>query len=402
MRPRGVPRALILVVVVTLLLLCFWADRFSRALQRPVVSRPASDASLNPVLHREPAVQEAEAVPKVSRQSADRRVEPDVVLRQEDAVKHEEHAVGDGEIAEVSQDSMESAHKQQPGSTPEGFEFVASIARNKTILIIPVNGGWHELGVNLWCSLQKVTKGLRSEMTFLAFDDTAFRSLRRLSLPVYMDPLISIQAEGAKEWGSAKFNSIVCSKLSAVLHLQRRGYTVVLVDADVVALADPLAHLPDGPDVVWSWGGHYDPTGTPPAKSKRPPSCHEPFTLGRCYVNTGFYVVRPTAAAIALFERGERECFSGRPTVLGDKDDQTYMNEILKAEEGTPKANYQTACFNPCTHTNGNTFFKYHLPEKLGGTGVTVHANFMTGGAKKRGKFQAHGLWDVGCAAAAA
>ena len=44
---------------------------------------------------------------------------------------------------------------------------------------------------------------------------------------------------GLQEWGSKAFNSIVCSKLSGVLHLLRRGINVFLVDADVAFQVSP-------------------------------------------------------------------------------------------------------------------------------------------------------------------
>ena len=61
----------------------------------------------------------------------------------------------------------------------EGFAKVDSVVRNKTILIIPVNGGWHDLGFNLWCSLLKATEGKRPNMLFLAFDRQGMHCLWR-------------------------------------------------------------------------------------------------------------------------------------------------------------------------------------------------------------------------------
>eukprot|EP00667_Euglena_gracilis_P013624 EG_transcript_14047 len=277
----------------------------------------------------------------------------------------------------------------------QGFAKVDSVVVNNTILIIPVNGGWHDLGFNLWCSLLKATGGHRPNMLFLAFDSQAYTVLRRHRLPVYMDPGIALQTSAGKEWGSKAFNSIVCSKLSGVLHLLERGLNVFLVDADVAFQTDPFQWIPEEYDITWSWGGHLNPQAPPKANAKPPPECGKDYSPGRCYVNTGFYYARPTPASIQFMKRAEKECFSGRPTLLGDRDDQTYVNELLKAEENQPP--YRMACFDPCRWTNGNTFFKYHIPQKLGRKAVSVHANFMTGSEKKRKKFQDNNLWDLSC-----
>eukprot|EP00668_Euglena_longa_P029338 GGOE01036684.1.p1 GENE.GGOE01036684.1~~GGOE01036684.1.p1 ORF type:complete len:375 (+),score=86.72 GGOE01036684.1:170-1126(+) len=303
-----------------------------------------------------------------------------------------------GTVSELQQQSPVfaiSTNKMVPSDDVQGFAKVDSAMVNNTILIIPVNGGWHDLGFNLWCSLQKVTAGKRPNMLFLAFDSEAYEVLRHRQLPVYMDPGIALQASAGKEWGSKAFNSIVCSKLSGVLHLLERGLNVFLVDADVAFQTDPFLWIPEEYDITWSWGGHLNPQASPKANSKQPPACGQDFTPGRCYVNTGFYYAKPTQQSIQFIKRAEKECFSGRPTLLGDRDDQTYVNELLKADEENPP--HRMACFDPCRWTNGNTFFKYHIPQKMGQKAVSVHANFMTGSEKKRKKFQDNGLWDLSC-----
>eukprot|EP01006_Ploeotia_vitrea_P007459 TRINITY_DN17111_c0_g1_i1.p1 TRINITY_DN17111_c0_g1~~TRINITY_DN17111_c0_g1_i1.p1 ORF type:complete len:412 (-),score=55.49 TRINITY_DN17111_c0_g1_i1:185-1420(-) len=299
------------------------------------------------------------------------------------------------------------AKKSNPNAV-NGMDYAFSLANaNKTLLIIPVNGGWHDLGVNLWCSLQKATQGKRKEMTFLAFDHQAYNSLSALNLPVYMDPQIKERSADRQQWGATDFNLIVCSKISGVLHLLQNGYNVILVDADVAVFIDPFLDIPWQFDMTWSWGGHFDPLGPKPGGAKLPaPSCKTSFTGGRCYVNTGWYHAQPVKSTIEFFKRAEALCEAQGPTKLGDRDDQTYVNELLVAEmdgqkkrpDGKPYADYKLGCYNPCRYTNGNTFFKHHVRQKYDKNQiVSVHANFMTGGSKKIKKFQESGIWDTTC-----
>eukprot|EP01006_Ploeotia_vitrea_P025207 TRINITY_DN58051_c0_g1_i2.p1 TRINITY_DN58051_c0_g1~~TRINITY_DN58051_c0_g1_i2.p1 ORF type:complete len:325 (+),score=31.86 TRINITY_DN58051_c0_g1_i2:36-1010(+) len=264
------------------------------------------------------------------------------------------------------------------------------------LLVIPLAGKFTTFPQNLWCSLKKANVDT-SAVTFVALDQQALEALTAIQLPVTVDdrlPLLVL------EGGGNSFDQITCNKLAVVVHLLQLGHDVLLSDADVTFLKDPMQFLSTDFDITFSFGGHFNPLLARPAGTTvTTPSCNKTVTAGRCYANTGLYHARPTPAAIDFFDRANSLCQKQAPTKLGDKNDATYVNELLEQDhrDGKQPA-YRMGCFNPCVWTNGNTFFHHKIADKVGqDTIVSVHANFMTGAAKKKAQLQHAGLWRTTC-----
>eukprot|EP01012_Entosiphon_sulcatum_P048483 TRINITY_DN66970_c0_g1_i1.p1 TRINITY_DN66970_c0_g1~~TRINITY_DN66970_c0_g1_i1.p1 ORF type:complete len:340 (-),score=38.99 TRINITY_DN66970_c0_g1_i1:34-1053(-) len=289
--------------------------------------------------------------------------------------------------------------RQRPGEGGFGKAKTAGLAAamrwayNGTLVVIPLNRAWLPFGLNLWCSLRKVMPPPLTGVAFFALEPEVFGELQRRQLPVFTDPAVEAVSAKRASWKlkqNSSFVRLVCSKISGVRHLLQRGVNVLLVDADVTFLDNPLSHLPPY-DLTFSWGGHRNPTQIAETSIDRP-KCDENDASGeRCYSNTGYYFARSEPSVIRFLGEVENRCFA--PT--NAKDDQTILNEILK--ESLPALDFRIGCFNPCRFANGRTYFDHEVPQNLGIKPVAVHANFLHGANSKRKHLQKAGLWDLTC-----
>ena len=247
--------------------------------------------------------------------------------------------------------------------------------RNR-ILLIPVNTGYIEFGLNLLCSLQRASSTLIIDptqarvvggtpppplqgFTFVAMDDGALASLQRMRLPVFRDPDMPFVSAKSATWADPKFHKLVCTKLFPVLRALRLNLTVVLSDADIVFRRDPAAYLQrPGLDMIFSIG-----------------SCHrdlpDNYDLqagdGLAKLNTGFYSAVPTPALVALFGRALDRCLHSQAM----EGDQPAMNAVLNdnnnqaaaagARHVKPASSTAVSYgfFDGCLFANGCIYFKH-------------------------------------------
>lgn len=327
---------------------------------------------------------------------------------------------------------------QQDGETIE--EFCMRRAVNGTLFVIPVNDGYVDFGLNLLCSIEKLpdltTKWGGSEtfssrngtvgqgFVFVAMDETAYKRLRKMNLPVVIDPDVPFVSSKSAAWADPNFHKLVCTKLIPVLRLLKARINVVLSDADIVFRHDPTPFLRDDLSLVFSLG-----------------SCHRDLADGYDFsagdgiakLNTGFYYASYSKPIVSMFERALKVCQSSHLT-----GDQPAINSVLAEDLAQAHRHtdhglaYSYGFFDGCLFANGCIFFKglcanttmfdprLHAGKsvRVGGKvkasklvgreavpkdhirrddPVLVHANFLVGKKDKIKHLRKYRLWEEDC-----
>ena len=264
---------------------------------------------------------------------------------------------------------------------------------NNTLIIIPLNMGYLEFGLNLLCSLRKLEI---TNYIFLAMDESVFDILLAKRIPVYMDKALPFVMSEAGMFGEEKFHRLLCLKLLPVINLLKKGVNVLFTDADIVWLRDPTPFLRWDLDLTISIGGcqAYLPDNLELSLSDDVSMC------------TGFYFVQAKISMIDMFSRTHQACMSGH---LPDQkwqgaqvDDQTAMNSVVDDDQvfgsfsGAQKYHY--GFFDGCRFANGCVYFK-HVCKGMEGYNeeVIVHANFLVGKKEKIHNLNRTGLWYETC-----
>lgn len=298
-----------------------------------------------------------------------------------------------------------------------------------TLFLVPVNEGYLDFGLNLMCSLLNVSrrtelsdvkdespvdaqhKGAFGGFVFIAMDEPAHQQLSTMRLPVIRDPDVPFITSKSAAWADPKFHSLVCTKLIPVLRALRQGLRVVLTDADIVYLSNPIPYFRRDTSLTFSIG-----------------SCHKDladnfhFTAeGIEKLNTGFYVAHPTDAVLKLFASALEVCRS--TSLTGDQPAinsiiQRDWNSGLLSSKEAGSSSYSYSFFDGCLFANGCVYFK-HLCENTtkypahaqkwmssallqtprNGPPTLVHANFLVGKKNKIKHLGKYGLWDTACVA---
>ena len=166
---------------------------------------------------------------------------------------------------------------------------------NNTLILIPLNMGYLEFGLNLLCSLRKLNI---TNYIFLAMDEKVFDVLLAKRIPVYMDKALPFVMSEAGSFGEEKFHRLLCLKLLPVISLLKKGVNVLFTDADIVWLRDPTPYLRWDLDLTITIGGcqtHLSDNGK------------IPWQASMC---TGFYFVQAKPSMIDLFTRTQTVCMS--------------------------------------------------------------------------------------------
>lgn len=356
-----------------------------------------------------------------------------------------------------------------PRNLSKGFENV--------LTIIPVNDGYIDFGLNLMCSLFNVSlrgaegfKGRTSTndinrttnelptpiwmngnplgeeggeggnsninyegFVFTSMDRNAHEALVQMGLPVFHDPDLPFVTSKSAAWADPKFHALVCTKLIPVQRALRLGLRVVLADADIVFLRNPVPYMMrTDVGLTFSIGScHKD----------LPDNFH--FTSdGIEKLNTGFYIAHPTKGILRMITKALEVC-SGS-TLTGDQPainsviQGDWDSGLLRRKGQSPKPQggdsgdaavegYSYSFFDGCLFANGCVYFKHlcqntttyprHMHEywramernepnsavevmKLTPRNkdpVMVHANFLVGKKEKVKHLRKYGLWDDQC-----
>lgn len=302
----------------------------------------------------------------------------------------------------------DSSTPKAPRSSPTTnlLEAVERQQSGDRVFLIPVNSGYLDFALNLACSLA-VLRGIDTTdkaaitqirgLLFVAMDSEVLGNLSALGMPVASDPEIPFVSSKSASWADPKFHSLVCTKLIPVRNvLSHTNISVLLSDADIVFVQDPVPYLRDDVDITWSIG-----------------SCHRDLpdnfnfaqdASGIAKLNTGFYFAHAKPSVISLLNSAFSVCRSSELT-----GDQPAINQVMKSDlESKAKMDYSYGFFDGCLFANGCVYFK-HLcanvttPDTQRGADrrnpVMVHANFLVGKKEKVRHLRKYGLWNERCIA---
>ena len=202
---------------------------------------------------------------------------------------------------------------------------------------------------------------------YLMLQDNLLESMRRVEVSMEMIK-VEITTGESGIYGTKEFNQTVYKKLDLVLSYLQEGKTVFFADVDIVFLKNPLPILISffeaDVDAVFQSSGRKH--------SSR--------------VNTGFFMVRPTKEAIALFDvsnwRPENKC-------LSEINDQEYINLKLESEF-VRRFVYKTLPLGQ--FPTGNVWFE----SRADAAPTMVHYNYMKGVKKKIDRMKTYNHWFVG------
>jgi hypothetical protein len=134
---------------------------------------------------------------------------------------------------------------------------------------------------------------------------------------VFKDPTIPFVSSKSTQWADPNFHKLVCTKLFPVIRMLELGINVILSDADIVFLKDPVPFFRRDLSLTFSIG-----------------SCHRELkdntpVDGLAKLNTGFYWAQATTGVVHLFRRALKVCRTSSLT-----GDQPALNTILEQDRG--------------------------------------------------------------------
>lgn len=130
---------------------------------------------------------------------------------------------------------------------------------NQSVIVATVDAGYIDFALNWACSLRRLRI---DNFLFHAVDDTIFRTLQDLGLPVvkYVSQLSQNYSAGASRdsvvYGSVSYQSIMNTRTEIVTKILQKGYHVLLSDVDIVFLRDPFPFFDPALDI--QGGAHKD------------------------------------------------------------------------------------------------------------------------------------------------
>lgn len=253
-----------------------------------------------------------------------------------------------------------SQSTMSPMKMKELLMLVEKRAINQTIIISVTDSGFIEMALNLWETSYvrfNITNYLFVCLTRKAGEDILKATGKQCF--VYQEDLDGMVSSN---YGHSAFNRKVMVKTRISLDLMLLGYSVVIVDLDIVFLKNPLPYL----------------------------TCHDCDLIiqnNTIDLNSGFYLVKPTKGAIEL----QRASLRHRP----NKNDQDIMMEVLERLKIDGKINMKILDLEE--FPPGIVYFKNRTfaTDDPCADCVIVHNNWIVGLSNKIYKFKEMLLWDV-------
>ena len=243
-------------------------------------------------------------------------------------------------------------------------EAVHHCAASGIIVIASFDVTYVEMALNLYLTSLKafnITNHL-----FVASDDLGCEELISHGAHCVQYTNISITSKPSY-FNQPDYNKKTCIKPRIVLDCLEAGFDVLLVDLDIVFLKNPLPAVNECKDCDFI--AQIDPRG------------------GR--INSGFYLVRHTAAGVTLFKNVVKR-ITNPP-----KGDQIYLNKVLKDCNGTIKIQR----LSPDLFPLGNRFFRDGNRLFVGDNPckecIIVHNNYIISLEAKIYRFKEYGMWAV-------
>ena len=234
---------------------------------------------------------------------------------------------------------------------------------NKTIVLSSVDSGYVDMAINLYfTSFKKLNI---ENYLFVGSDSEVCGALSVFNIACF-DYIHDKDGKTSSGYFSQAFKRKTHLKTKIILEALGLGFSVLIADVDIVFLKDPLPLL------------NCD-------------NCDIEISSDVVEGNSGFYISRPTAAAITLHNNAWMQGLA-KPQVSNQKAIDRLMEKMQKRKEIKVKN------LDPKVFANGKVYFEdgkrmFKGDNPCAGC-VIVHNNWIVSGAGKVYRFKESGLWE--------
>ena len=153
---------------------------------------------------------------------------------------------------------------------------IASVAKNKTVMLAIVDSGYMDMTINLFLSSNKPYN--ISNFIILAMDKVTCPELRNYGIHCAMYRNFALSS-GASKYGSKEFNAKMSARSQIIIDILSEGYTVLHVDTDLYFYSNP-----------------FDDIFCPQE------SCHMAALYDKHNYNAGFILLHPNKYSLELYQ----------------------------------------------------------------------------------------------------
>ena len=236
-------------------------------------------------------------------------------------------------------------------------------ATDGTIVLSSVDSGYLDMAINLY--LTSFKRYNIDNYLFVGSDSRICDSLRNSSIACF-DYIHDPEGEMASNYFSEAFKRKTHLKTKIILEALKLCLNVLIVDVDIVFFTNPL----------------------PLFTCK---TCDIEISSDVIEGNSGFYLARPTPAAVKLHETAWKQGLQ-KPHISNQKAIDRNMERMVKTKAITVNN------LDPNVYTNGKVYFEDGKRMFKGDNPckgcVIVHNNWIVTGAAKIYRFKECGLWE--------
>ncbi|CAM9141525.1 unnamed protein product [Scytosiphon promiscuus] len=246
------------------------------------------------------------------------------------------------------------------------------------IIVNNVNCGYLDFATNFLLAARKVSD---TKVLWVAMDETAFDFMDNLA-PGCAAMFPSEDSERhhaikAGKMGDETFRAQVLIRPNMLRHILMQGYTLLWTDSDMVWLGDPLPSLPDMHD-----------SEAAELMIQQDGSVGNPCTC--------FLFMKPTELVIGLLDKWIQSIVEAEEWYEDQASQIPFRGPLHEQLQAGMKLEY----FPVESFPSGKFFFDYPYEENYARIHyekiLIVHDNYIKGHERKRQRFEAYHLWDVG------
>jgi len=275
-----------------------------------------------------------------------------------------------------------------------GIVIVPSTAESDYVIVVDVTQKYRNMFDNWLNHLDKVNNTLRDYVHASAYDKTSCLYLQSLRIS---HSCVDLKVQSDLTYNSPSFNKLMCERPKNMLRQLGKGKTVLYTDIDTVWLRNVLEYFQKTNENLLLQLDLY--------RNCAYDSCEE-MTWDNCEREAKRYCDKACACLIGIRPHRDTKQLL-RTWIRGcglskDKQDQKVFREVLSARRFS-RLRLSRRFFPPQLFLSGASFFGTmgnivpELTQKkdMLSSAYWLHNNWITGEAKKRGRFEVHGLWNI-------
>lgn len=268
-------------------------------------------------------------------------------------------------LEEVVKDLQATKDSFADREDDEAFKaLLRNLAHQGNIILVCVDSGYTAMAINLY-----LTSFKRLNITnyiFMGTDAYVCPVLRQYNITCHTY-IKGLWREQNSIWGTSEFSKKTHYKTRAILDVLLLGYTVLIVDVDIVFLKNPFPYL-------------------------NCQQCDIQIQNDMVEGNSGFYLARPSKPSISLHSTAWK--LSQQPQ---SQSNQKLLDRTMEKMERKNEIRVRLLPDN--LFPNGVVYFEQGHRMFVGDAPcsmcVIVHNNWILGGAAKELRFKETGLWEV-------